>query len=46
MTPEQKLETIRDLIQDEMAEPITSIVAMYHRRTELRDAIMEVLVDE
>jgi len=38
-----KLSAIRGLIEEEMAQPVWSIAALYHRRTDLRDAIYEVL---
>ena len=40
---EDQLDAIRDLIETEMNEPTWGITALYHRRTELRDAILEVL---
>ena len=40
---ETQLDAIRTLIEDEMRKPIWGITALYHRRTELRDAIYEVL---
>ena len=40
---EEQLDDIRALIEKEMSQPTYDIIALYHRRTELRDAIYEVL---
>ena len=40
---ETQLHDIRTLIEEEMRQDTWGITALYHRRTELRDAILEVL---
>ena len=40
---ENQLTDIRELIETEMGQDVWGITALYHRRTELRDAIYEVL---